>query len=137
VNPGYQVRNILTTELTLPTFRYANPADTVRFFDQLIARIQEIPVLRRRADRTSSLSPARATWSACGPRASRSTASSADHDRKSRGAAGYFSAMRVPLVAGRFFNAADRADSPKVLLVNESSPGSCIPMETPSDIASA
>ena len=44
---------------------------------------------------------------------------------------GYFSTMRIPLLAGRFFNDADSADSAKVVIINESFAKKWWPNESP------
>jgi putative ABC transport system permease protein len=44
---------------------------------------------------------------------------------------GYFATLRVPLLAGRFFTEADRADGPKVVIVNESFAKKWWPNESP------
>ncbi len=44
---------------------------------------------------------------------------------------GYFATLRIPLLAGRFFTEADRADSAKVVIVNESFAKRWWPNESP------
>jgi len=120
VPAGYDVRNVLTLELTLPTFRYANAADTVRFFERVVNDVERIPGVQ--AAGGSNILPLAGARNSVGMWLDSQPVHSLETQTVTENRVvlpGYFSALRVPLEAGRFFDSNDRADTPKVVLVND------------------
>jgi predicted permease len=119
-DPGFDPRNVLTFELTWPG-SYRDPADA---FGRLRARLLEIPGVL--AASTGLQLPAR------GDALLDDTAPFAEIEGRAMPAGerprvsslaiqpGYFTALGIPLVRGRDVGDEDRADTPRVALVNRS-----------------
>jgi len=117
VDPGLDPRNVITATLSLPGMRYDNGAKVVAFYDQLVARVRALPSVSS-AGVTSYLSLTLPGWSSDfsieGPSAGHFSTPLLHREVS----ADYFTTMRVPLVRGRVFTAADRG-SPPVVVINE------------------
>ena len=117
VDPGFDVRGVLTARMSLQGDRHPTAADMVRFFEDGLERIRRIPGVESAAvvngvpierglnlnvdilDGPTKLEGALTDW----------RYASAD----------YFQTMRIPVVAGRAFTGADHAGSPPVAVVSE------------------
>jgi predicted permease len=121
VSTGYDARGVLTVSIDLPRARYADMAAQLRFYDRLFERLNG----------HASVAAAAGTTAVPGHGASM-TFSFAIEGRPSSNPTGretpvplqgitaaYFDAMRIPVVRGRTFDAADRADTPPVVVINE------------------
>jgi putative ABC transport system permease protein len=120
VNPGFDPRNVLTLAVSLPTVKYADAQKQIAFFDDLLRRVSALPGLRAAAISAAlPLTPKRITpvlpeGQAAVPLGERPfTIVEATSPR-------FFETMGIPLLAGRAFSDADTAESPKVIVVNES-----------------
>ncbi|MGQ0736528.1 MAG: ABC transporter permease [Acidobacteriota bacterium] len=116
---GFDKRQVLTAELTLPEVRYADPDDRRRVVSAVLERMRPIPAVLESAV-TSTLpygpsNPSRQVWPE-GQSVEPSDLESADYRRVSPG---YFAAMRIALRAGRLFTDQDRLDAPEVAIVSE------------------
>lgn len=112
VNPGFRESGILRVylnfrRLDLPSDRYES------FKHDLLQQIRSIPVVESAA--TSTHVPLDGSSWSLGVRAG-STEGSSKFDWVSPG---YFQTMEIPLLAGRDFTDLDTAQSPPVLIVNE------------------
>jgi predicted permease len=122
VDPGFESGNVLVSTFSLgaaPGSRYAEPEARARFLDVLVDRARAVPGVER-VGVTSSLpfafSPnARPEEEGVGPGEREPGPST--HYRVIGG--DYFQALQIPLRAGRFFDARDRAGAPHVVIVNE------------------
>jgi putative ABC transport system permease protein len=120
VNPGFDPQNVLTMAVSLPTVKYADPQKQIAFFDELLRRVSALPGLRAAAISAAlPLTPKRITpvlpeGQAEVPLGQRPfTIVEATSPL-------FFETMRIPLLAGRAFSDVDTAQSPKVIVVNES-----------------
>jgi predicted permease len=118
VKPGFDARNVLTMNVLLPPTRYSKPADMTNFYRTAIERFQNVPGVRAagavfglplgdmsiRGDFTVEGQPP----PAAGLTASKLVVSS-----------GYFQAMGIPLVSGRFFTEADTDKTAQVVIISE------------------
>jgi predicted permease len=145
IDPGFRTEHIITMDLALPPVwdwsapdlfanKDAASAHRVEFFDQLFARLHDLPgvqdvggtaalpIARGAADGTYVLmSPGEAA-----PRKmedmeqlfrDRSRTGDADY---SAATAGYFRVLGIPLLRGRLFNPEDTIGSPHVALISQS-----------------
>jgi len=120
VDPGFDAKNLLTMNITLPSQKYAKPQQQTAFFDALVQRVSVLPGVRNSAVsaalplETKRITPMLPEGQADVPLAQRPFVDiqAVSHQ--------WFETMRVPLHAGRQFNAADSAESQKVVIVNES-----------------
>jgi len=130
-NPGFVAENVLTMEISLPTVKYAKPDQQIAFFDEVVRRTSELPGVRSTAISAAlplswkRLTPVLAQGQPDVPLPQRPfvdiEAISPD----------WFQTMRVPLRGGRSFTAADNAQAPKVVIVNETFARRFWPNENP------
>jgi predicted permease len=119
VDPGFDPRNVLTMNVSLPTVKYADTQKQIEFFDELLRRITALPGVRSAGVSAAlPLIPKRITpvlpegqpevplaerpfliIEAISPR--------------------FLETMRIPVKLGRSFMEADNAQAPKVIIVNE------------------
>ena len=118
VDPGFDPNNLTAMNLSVVGARYNDPATTSRFYQQLLEQVRAEPGVEAASivtplplsggfDRASLHIRDRAIPPQQAPEVDRMAASP-----------GYFATMRVPLLQGRDFNAADRADSMPVAIVS-------------------
>jgi putative ABC transport system permease protein len=118
VNPGFNPRNLMASDVDLPDQRYSN-SKRAEFFRDLIPRINALPGV------TSVAAIAPLPMSGSDLRISvqiegRPVAKSDEPDSSTRFITpGYFRTMQVPLLAGRDFTDRDDADATPVIIVND------------------
>ena len=120
VNPGFNPRNALTFEVSLPKIQYPDDASVVRFNNEAQRRIAALPGVQ--AAGFSTILPLAGTnsdWSfAIEGRPSDNNSPSPDEEKR-QVSPDYFRAIETPLIKGRFFSDADSADAPLVIIVNQ------------------
>jgi putative ABC transport system permease protein len=120
VNPGFNPRNALTFEISLPKMQYPDDASIVRFNNEAQRRIAALPGVW--AAGFSTILPLAGTNSdfsfAIEGRPSDKNSPSPDEEMR-QVSPDYFRALQTPLIKGRFFTNADNMDAPLVLIVNE------------------
>ena len=119
VPPGFDAQGILTVQLNAPSARYRTPNDATAFYDALLARIRALPGVTGAAA-ASQLPLSAFGWSSDFTAAGWPPAKSGSEVVHREISPDYFSVMRVPLLAGRAFSAADRPGTPFVVIVNRS-----------------
>ena len=120
VNPGFNPRNALTFEVSLPKMQYPDDASIVRFNNEAQRRIASLPGVQSAG--FSTILPLAGTNSdssfAIEGRPSDNNNPSPDEERREV-SPDYFRALGTPLIRGRFFTDADNADAPLVIIVNQ------------------
>ncbi|MFI5093168.1 MAG: ADOP family duplicated permease [Candidatus Acidiferrales bacterium] len=121
VDPGFQFKNILTADVSLPNSKYATPAQQIQFFDQVLQRIQAVQSVKEIAAASgnpiagSSYSFAFAT---------RELIALSPADQPSAGyyvvSPNYFHTLGIPLLLGRYFKRNDSASSRRVAIISQS-----------------
>jgi predicted permease len=120
VDPGFQPNSVLTGYLSLPESNYPDSDSRRQFIDELLREVRAVPGVTAASitsmipfgnnnsssvilpegympqEGESLLSPFRTT---AGP--------------------GYFEALRIPLIAGRYFDESDNEDSRQVIIIDE------------------
>jgi putative ABC transport system permease protein len=120
VEPGYHVKDVLTLQILLLGPRYRSTAECRRFFDRVLASVEQIPGVE--AVGTTNWLPLKTDKNTAGlwvdtqPLRTEETKIRMDNRVVTPG---YFRAMGAPLLDGRLFDANDTADSPHVMLVND------------------
>jgi putative ABC transport system permease protein len=105
--------------VSLPTVKYAKPAQQTAFFDEMLRRVSVLPGVRNAAISAAlPLSSIRITPVLPDGQPNVPLAQRPFVDIEAISPQ-WFQTMRVPLRAGRGFTAADNGDSPKVVIVNE------------------
>ena len=120
VSPGFDARNVLAIRLSLPKEKYADRAAVLAFYDQLRPRLEKLPGVETVG--FVSLLPlsgllASVPFTIDGRDAPPDEALVTDYRVAS---AGYFRAMKIPLVAGREFTEHDTAQTVPVALISQS-----------------
>lgn len=118
---GFAPENVLTTQLSLPTTRYAGREQRVAFFNQFLERVRSIPGVEDAAAITLPPSTFN-TWGMDiileGDQAAvRGTPLSAAANAATPH---YFHTLGIPIIEGREFNDHDGADKQLNLIVSES-----------------
>jgi putative ABC transport system permease protein len=118
-DPGFDAHSVLTMHVSLPTAKYAKPAQQIAFFDELLRRVSVLPGVRSAAISAAlPLSWVRITPVLPEGQPNLPLAQRPFVDIEAISPQ-WFQTMRVPLRAGRGFTADDNADAPKVVIVNE------------------
>ncbi len=120
VDPGFQSKNILTANISLPKSKYSTDAQTIQFFDRVLERMQAVPDVKEAAVASgnpidgSNLSFVFAT---------KQLQALAPADQPSAGyyvvSPNYFHTLGIPLLVGRYFTQGDFAGSPRVAIVSQ------------------
>jgi putative ABC transport system permease protein len=131
IDPGFDSRNVLAVNVTLPTVKYAKPEQQIALFDEVLRRVHALPGVRDAA--MSATLPL--TWKRITPvlpegQPSVSLAQRPFIDIEAVSPM-WFQTMRVPLRGGRDFTAADDAKGSKVVIVNETFARRFWPNENP------
>lgn len=131
VDPGFDPRNVLTMNVSLPTVKYADAQKQIAFFDDLSRRISALPGVRSAAISAAlPLIPKRIT-----PVLPEGQPEVPLAERPfiivEAISPTWFRTMRVPLQSGREFTDADNAEGPKVVIVNQTLARRYWPHENP------
>jgi predicted permease len=120
VNPGFDPARVLTGTVSPPASRYKDDASLTSFDNRLMERVRALPGVEA-AGLTSNL-PLTGNTSDSVILAEgyvMKPGESLISPFKSRITPGYFEAMHVPLIRGRFFTASDDERAPKVIIVDD------------------
>ena len=120
VDPGFNPRNALTFEISLPKLQYPDDASIVRFNNEAQRRIAALAGVQSAGFSTIlPLAGSNSDWSfAIEGRPSNDNSPSPDEEKR-QVSPDYFHALETPLIRGRFFTDADNADAPAVIIVNQ------------------
>jgi putative ABC transport system permease protein len=119
VDLGFDSRNVLTARVALPQATYPRAEDVVTFYDRLLERVGQIPGVRiAGATRILPLTGTIGDWSITIEGRPRVVSENPNGDWQVV-TPGYFEAMGVGLVRGRFLARSDRSDAPLTAVVNE------------------
>ena len=133
VHPGFDTRNVLTMRISLPAARYAEPKQQANFYRELMERTSALPGVEA-AGATLSLPLGGSNFSVGRSfiREGRPLVTEESQDTDYFVATpDYFKAMRIPLKTGRTFTERDTAETPPVVVVNESLARRIFPGEDP------
>jgi putative ABC transport system permease protein len=132
VNPGFDARNVLVTEIALPTGKYKDEAQWGAFYEQAIGRISTLPGVEACGATTSI--PLRGIDSKqLFYIEGRPHGSPQDYTGSSSRTItpGYFRALNIAILRGRDVTEQDREGSPGVAVVNEAYQRRFFPGEDP------
>jgi len=128
VNAGFDSRNVLTMQVTLPRIQYPKTADQNAFVEQALRGIETLPGVKSAAV-TINL-PLVGTWGMGynvpgHPNEPNQVADNANITP------GYFQTMAIPLLQGRDFSDYDTGDTAPVIIINEAFARKHFPNENP------
>ncbi|HEV2297323.1 MAG TPA: ABC transporter permease [Candidatus Acidoferrales bacterium] len=133
VSPGFDPKNVIEAEISLPQFQYSTPQQWSAFADELVSRLHAQPGLQDSAlaaplpmDRQGEATFA---FTIVGnPPLPPGKSTTADYATVSPG---YFRVMRIPLLRGRFFSEQDLPSNPEVAIISETLARRYFPHEDP------
>ena len=132
LNPGFDPSNVLTIELSAPSSKFAKGEQIRALYQRIIERLQAVPAVTSAGLTTDiflSETPNSGGFTVEGkPLPPPEQRIEATTDSVSPG---YFKTLRVPLIAGRFFDDRDQNGSLPVALVNETMARRFWPNEDP------
>lgn len=119
LDPGFHQDHVLTASLSLPHERYRTDDQRASFYDRLTTTLSTLPGVES-AGAGSDL-----PWTGYDENTGgfliegkKPAPHQEFHARYHDATPGYFSAMGIPLLEGRFFTAADKKGAPWVLIIN-------------------
>ena len=127
VDPGFQTQHVVTARVTVPTAKYPDGAPLATLFRNLTDRLRELPGVQAAgavsliplAQRhTSGSTYVEHTPVQALPISDWAHVPYIEADRRFT-AGEYFETMRIPLLRGRLFTAADNENAPLVAIVDE------------------
>jgi predicted permease len=119
LNPGFRKDHLLTATLSLPGSQYKDDASVTRFYERLVSDLRAIPGVESAGAGTDL------PWTGYDDNTSfniegkQAPAGEYFHARYHVATPDYFHALGIPLIQGRFLSDADKADSSKVVVINE------------------
>ena len=116
----FTIENVLTARVDLPRTTYPDSAASIRFFEQLLPRLEEVPGVE--AATLSDGLPAAGNGVISVQIEGKAYTRNSDYPLAREGivTAGYFATFQSPVVSGREFTRADVAASQPVAIINES-----------------
>jgi putative ABC transport system permease protein len=119
IDPGFDAHNVLSMNISLSTVKYSKPQQQTAFFDEVLRRVSALPGVRNAA--ISAALPL--AWKRITPMLPEGQPDVPLSQRPfldiEATSPQWFRTMRVPLLGGREFTDADNAQSPKVVIVND------------------
>ncbi|MGD0125178.1 MAG: ABC transporter permease [Terriglobia bacterium] len=130
VDPGFKPDHVLTAEVSLPEAKYPDPQKSV-FFARLLQQVRSLPGVQS-AGAIGHLPLSGDIESYAMEVVSRAPLPNEYANPDCHVVEpGYFEAMRIPLLRGRYFDERDGAQSPHALIVNEDVVRNVFPNEDP------
>jgi putative ABC transport system permease protein len=118
VDPGFEPRNVLTMEVSLPVAKYPRGKPVSDFYAELLRRIESMPGVEA-AGLTSILPLSGNNSDSSFAIEGRDPQQSVYPDEEIRSiTSNYFKTLKVPLLSGRFFDDRDGADASQTTIVN-------------------
>jgi putative ABC transport system permease protein len=132
VDPGFRVDNVLTLQISLPSARYATTAARGEFYEQALSAITALPGVRDAG--VAAVMPLTGNnWTVPFERMDQPVPRGQRPPDVGWQAAsgGYFSALGIPVLAGRLFDARDAEPAPPTVVISESIARRFFPNESP------
>ncbi|HET7216663.1 MAG TPA: ABC transporter permease [Vicinamibacterales bacterium] len=132
VDPGFRPDHVLTMDVALPPDRYAQPPARRAFYDRAFAELQQLPGIEHAG--AAAVTPLTGNnWTVPFERRDRPVpAGERPPDVGWQVASGaFFSALRIPLLQGRLFDARDAPSSPPVVIISTAIRKQYFPNEDP------
>jgi len=120
IDPGFDPRSVVTSLVSLPQSAYKEDAALVAFSDRLLTSLRAQPGVE--AAGLTSIIPFGGDFGSSVILAEgyqMKPGESLISPQQTTVSDGYFEAMRIPLVRGRYFEPTDTATSPKVIIVDD------------------
>jgi putative ABC transport system permease protein len=120
VDPGFQYKNVVTADISLPRSKYSTDPQKIQFFDQLLERIQSVQGIREVAVASGNpMEGSNLSFSF----ATKDLQSLSPTDQPSAGyyviSPNYFHTLGIPLLLGRYFAKEDSVGTPRVAIISQ------------------
>jgi predicted permease len=126
--PGFRPEHVLTASISLPEEGYTADGASSRFFAALLAELNTVPGVEAVGAATdlpwTGYDDNMGGWVVEGEKP---PPNQEFHARYHAATPGFFQAVGIPLIKGRFFDDRDAKDSPKVLVINQAMARECWP----------
>ena len=119
VDPGFRTENVLTAGLSLPGASYPETRAVGVLAGRLLERVETLPQVRSAAV-TTALPLSGLSWTSDFTVEGWPAGREGTEFHRRAVSPGYFRTLGVPLLQGRVFTAADGAEAPPVVVINES-----------------
>ena len=122
VSPGFEPNNLLAVQVYLPQAKYKTPVDRTRFYMDALRRIAALPGVQTAAGVSAlPMYPVGIDFALPFSIDGRPAPATGEEPRADIRMAtpGYFEAMKMPLVRGRFIDERDRQGTPGAMVINE------------------
>ena len=132
VDPGFRPEGVLTMQVSLPNASYAKPEQQRAFFHELVSRVEHLPSVEA-AGAISNLplsGPGSSGTATVDSRAVPPDQASPETDLRAV-TPGYFQAMGISLISGRYFDERDTDSAPPVGIIDETMASTYWPNEDP------
>jgi putative ABC transport system permease protein len=120
VDPGFKTENLLVMGIAVPTSLRASPPQKTAYYHELFERIRAIPGVEAVGAVTRLPLTARGVTSRLTIEGRPVAAGEEPEIEFRRASSDYFRALGVKLIDGRFFTDQDTAQSPEVVIINQS-----------------
>lgn len=119
VNPGFVASNVLTAELSVPQQKHADD-QVAPFYTQLMERVKALPGVQSAGAVSVLPLTGKDSSQVIGVDVPTESQQITTFQAQYRSVTPeYFAAMKIPLVAGRYFSEQDGAETAKVAIINE------------------
>ena len=120
VNVGFKTESLLSLEYRLPRNKYRDPVAQWNFHNQVVERLQEVPGVQSAAlVRGLPFSGNGATTAIALPDREPPPKGMEPEVMINTATPNYFETLGIPLIQGRVFGNQDRADTPPVVVINQ------------------
>jgi putative ABC transport system permease protein len=116
-DPGFEANGVLTLRVSLPKSRYPSDSSIARFHEQLHATLGTLPGVTSSASVLTPPLSDENMFTAITIEGQPAPPGQAMHAHRQAVTPGYFSVLRIPVLNGRTFTAADDASAPPVAIV--------------------
>jgi putative ABC transport system permease protein len=131
VDPGFDTQNVLTMTVFLNGTKYPQDEQHPVFFDQVVERARALPGVEHVGVVSNLPISGNFDRRPIYPEGQLIAEGEAQDTEEYMVNTDYFGALRIPLREGRLFNAEDKADAPRVVVVGESTARRYWPNESP------
>src|ERR1051326_313351 len=119
VNPGFNPKNVVTGELSLPLLKYARGKPVIDFYAEAVRRVSTLPGIEAAALTNVLPLSGSNTDNSFHIEGRDSMVTKVFPDEEARAITpDYFRVLQTPLLRGRFFTDADNVDAPGVVIIN-------------------
>ncbi len=120
VDPGFATENVLTMSLALPQTKYPEKHQVANFYQEVLQRVERTPGVKAAGLIAGMpLSGSSSTWGFTTEAKPQPTLEEVLEATNRIVSPGYFSALKIPLLRGRDFTAADNESAPGMAIINE------------------